>query len=630
MFLENDELKILDTHTKQQVCIRFNRTVRIPEDDNVYNLPKLFGQFPTVNVNGLQTLPEPIARKGGVIIPMLPREAVVITTGLTDVQAQSRRGAWEQTGNDPTQPTFAIRFLSGGVNVVSGKQEASGEQKDDQIWYDGDQDYIVAPTQERLDGFRHRSTPQRSRGFGVTQLTQTARQFVSMPTSEGYTLEEQVTGEAVLNGFQIIAAPRFAGGRGMFYTPRGHDTKDDTEDDTDNDCTAPHSLRLKPGAWVLALGRNNGLENFFEGDEYEKHECEDIRVLVAKSVSRFETRHFGIDKQLPDNDERAKTKRRLSTCGTDGSESIFSIYVGSLPNSSGAEKATNHLPLAMRHRRVSEALFLLATHLRPSSNLLRLDVEAVFKISIRLKLEPERGETRHVEETLTLSPFTTMDLLVVELLNRRYACCRTNIKVLLNMKDLPLTDTLFHHGCSDGSVLHIHTRNHFWNDCFGFGRPYRLEDFDPVFGGNTAGFQAGFLTGFPAGFEAMKPSPWELGVAVGGGIYQAIHKDYHPNQWNWKKSRQFSVQIMHSLAFKSFTGIDAHEPPISFAQYVDAGISFKEVFQTNTHINRDVPFNKAMSISRIDLWKGIHKDAAYTGQSPYLCSNCGMCLADTM
>jgi hypothetical protein len=81
---------------------------------------------------------------------------------------------------------FAIRVAAGKINAVTGQQWTNGLHEDPQ-------DYMVAPRQPWLDG------------FCVTKGT--IRQFVAMPLGQGYTAEEQITGEAVHGGLQIVVYP---------------------------------------------------------------------------------------------------------------------------------------------------------------------------------------------------------------------------------------------------------------------------------------------------------------------------------------------------------------------------------------------------------------------------------------
>ena len=51
--------------------IRFHRTIRIPDDDQTYNLPASLGTFPLFNVTDYtNTLPQDVVEKGGFFLPM--------------------------------------------------------------------------------------------------------------------------------------------------------------------------------------------------------------------------------------------------------------------------------------------------------------------------------------------------------------------------------------------------------------------------------------------------------------------------------------------------------------------------------------------------------------------------------
>ena len=81
---------------------------------------------------------------------------------------------------------FAIKIAAGKIDAVTGEAWSTGlTQKP--------QNYVVAPTQPWLDGFCVRK--------GVI------RQFVAMPLGQGFTAEEQLTGQAEHGGLQIIAYP---------------------------------------------------------------------------------------------------------------------------------------------------------------------------------------------------------------------------------------------------------------------------------------------------------------------------------------------------------------------------------------------------------------------------------------
>ena len=81
---------------------------------------------------------------------------------------------------------FAIKVATGKVCAITGENWVNHLNRHPQ-------DYVVLPNQPWLDGY--------SVEKGVV------RQFVAMPLGDGYTVEEQLTGEAVHGGLQLIAYP---------------------------------------------------------------------------------------------------------------------------------------------------------------------------------------------------------------------------------------------------------------------------------------------------------------------------------------------------------------------------------------------------------------------------------------
>ncbi len=149
------------------VTVTFQRTLRIPDDGNVYPLPAGFGPFPLRLIDDHQdTAPPEWVKKGGVLMPMYQSEALWIRF----------------SGNFP----FAMKVATGKVNAVTGEAWKPGLSNNPQ-------NYLVLPQQPWLDGF--------SVGSGLI------RQFVAMPLGSGYSVEEQVTGRAETGGMQFEAFP---------------------------------------------------------------------------------------------------------------------------------------------------------------------------------------------------------------------------------------------------------------------------------------------------------------------------------------------------------------------------------------------------------------------------------------
>ncbi|KAH8802007.1 hypothetical protein DL96DRAFT_1687193 [Flagelloscypha sp. PMI_526] len=176
----HSELKYASNHlTRKQVhwtdtsvtvgvaTFKFNRTLRVPDDATRYALPPGLGTFPLVKAQDFSSLPNPIARRGGYIMPLFQREAMWI---------------------EISEGECAIKISIGGINAITGTKQAGEPPK-------GVQDYVVGGKQPWLDGI--------STEPGVV------RQFVSMELGQKYTIEEQLS-NTENGGIQIDVFPSLA------------------------------------------------------------------------------------------------------------------------------------------------------------------------------------------------------------------------------------------------------------------------------------------------------------------------------------------------------------------------------------------------------------------------------------
>ena len=167
--LQNNQLifRFPNVHAEAELTIEFQRTLRIPDDNREYYLPPGLGKFPLYRVDDYpDNLPHTWEEHGGVFLPMYQTEAMWI--------------------NFHADYPMAVKIAAGKINAVTGaawKDELSNTP----------QDYLVVPGQPWLDGFCV------EKGL--------IRQFVAMPLGEGYTAEEQLTGEAEHGGLQIAVYP---------------------------------------------------------------------------------------------------------------------------------------------------------------------------------------------------------------------------------------------------------------------------------------------------------------------------------------------------------------------------------------------------------------------------------------
>lgn len=167
--LRNDELifRFPEVHEDAVCSLGFQRTLRIPDDNRDYPLPPGLGDFPLSHIDDYrETVPEDWIKHGGIFLPMYQAEAMWINF-------------------DGSYP-MAVKIAAGKIDALTGegwKNDISEEP----------QDYLVVPEQPWLDGF--------CVGQGLI------RQFVAMPLGEGYSAEEQLTGEAKHGGLQIVVYP---------------------------------------------------------------------------------------------------------------------------------------------------------------------------------------------------------------------------------------------------------------------------------------------------------------------------------------------------------------------------------------------------------------------------------------
>jgi hypothetical protein len=158
-----------EVHADAVLHVDFQRTLRIPDDERNYSLPPGLGSFPLRHVDDFaERVPEPWMRHGGVMLPMYQSEAMWLNFSA------------------PAGYPFAVKVATGKINAVTGESWKNGMNRNPQ-------DYVVIPEQPWLDGYCVEE--------GVI------RQFVAMPLGAGYSVEEQITGEAEHGGLQLSVYP---------------------------------------------------------------------------------------------------------------------------------------------------------------------------------------------------------------------------------------------------------------------------------------------------------------------------------------------------------------------------------------------------------------------------------------
>jgi len=157
------------------LSIDLQRTLRIPDDGKDYPLPPGLGSFPLRHIDDYaKRVPPPWLKRGGVLVPMWQSEALWLN--FHSRYFDERR----------TPYPFAVKVATGKISAITGQTWRAGLSREPQ-------DYLVVPEQPWLDGYCVEE--------GIV------RQFVAMPLGEGYSAEEQLTGEARFGGIQIEVFP---------------------------------------------------------------------------------------------------------------------------------------------------------------------------------------------------------------------------------------------------------------------------------------------------------------------------------------------------------------------------------------------------------------------------------------
>lgn len=175
--LDKDGLRFAfpEVHPQAALSIDFQRTLRIPDDGKHYPLPPGLGRFPLRHVDDFaERVPAAWREHGGVMLPMYQAEALWLNF----------RGGWVEE-RQVAYP-FAIRVATGKIDAVTGQPWRTGLERDPQ-------NYMVHPGQPWLDGYAV------EKGL--------IRQFVAMPLGAGYSVEEQLTGQAEHGGIQVQVFP---------------------------------------------------------------------------------------------------------------------------------------------------------------------------------------------------------------------------------------------------------------------------------------------------------------------------------------------------------------------------------------------------------------------------------------
>ena len=167
----------LNTDSFAALTIKFQRTMRIPNDGKTYAVPTALGQVPLRSIDDSpETVPASFMKKGGVVMPLDQSEALWV---------------WFSS-----RYRFAVKIGAGDINVLSGEPWDSELRRQPQ-------NYIVAP------------------GPPWGENDEVARRYVTMPLATG----DSANGPRADAGriqFQVVPmrAESYYRDEGAFFLPR--------------------------------------------------------------------------------------------------------------------------------------------------------------------------------------------------------------------------------------------------------------------------------------------------------------------------------------------------------------------------------------------------------------------------
>jgi hypothetical protein len=176
VFINRDSLVIRfpELHENAGVKIDFQRTLRLPDDGETHYLPPGLGKFPLRHIEDFDLgSNNHLKKRGGVIMPMFQADALWLNFSSINFTGEA-------------DYPIALKIGTGKICAVSGDSWSSNLNRDPQ-------DYVVVPEQPWLDGYNV--------GKDIV------KQFVAAPMGQGFTVEEQLTGNADVGGIQIQAFP---------------------------------------------------------------------------------------------------------------------------------------------------------------------------------------------------------------------------------------------------------------------------------------------------------------------------------------------------------------------------------------------------------------------------------------
>lgn len=593
--------------------ISLSRTLRVPDNGTSFGTPVLFSPIPIFQVDHYKSrLPPGISSKGGIFIPLHQREALALK--------------FDVKGKENTSSLFAIKCLSGTVNVVSGEVAGAETPYSSEARSQG---HIIVPEQLRLDGFAH--------------TNEAVRQFVAMSLGSGHSVEAQRTGKEVFGGMQLLVAPPFRGsgsfgGRLADSTPAKDSVPDgaditvggtaiiqclqelDAEEHSEAVLLDKINIRrvrkhrltriidtLSPGqssetirlravrSFKFVLQPADMLNQGVVGEVIQMIQSERLMIRTKGQLKEYSltiSPFGGVEDIFIDLLERHSCDyvvvQALNGSVIDPSSKIHDLVIGgALANSTVASfylcdkkqrPLRTYLPQHQDHSQSRHSSLIGGD---PASFANR------FAVARSLTFDRQAGvRTSLPGPPISYGSITTSGSMIHQGSGSKPVDSDSDDDLFLLRTTSLANSTRFHDdrpslSCGMYSTEAVSRRGT-------FGSPEGSPDLGLIRPRSTT----------TAGRQ------WNMGLGLGGLITQSIVRDREPTRWNWSKAVFINIQFVSSVIFEAMVGIPAPPSPVSFKDYIAARLPFYHLIETNG-VGNENNLSQLKSIGELDAQQTI-------------------------
>ncbi|KAH8733131.1 hypothetical protein GQ44DRAFT_766193 [Phaeosphaeriaceae sp. PMI808] len=541
---------------------------------------------------------------------------------------------------------YKIRVFVGGVNVVTGRKW------DERLPYDGfesEQDYILVPPQEHLDGIAIEK--------GVV------RQFIAMPIGSGYSIEKQITGKEDVGGLQLEIT--LQNHHLDLFDSKGVPIR--WHDDVNSDrfgAMTPRLCMLHVGE-LLSMKRTGAPNKHpYLGGKIRRLQKRTLQEVIDQNNKAEPSSPMTLTALYP---VALKIKmpgtfvrHKITTPQFSPLDSVDKIieethYKGQ--NLKNFNLALNYMLPGYRTIQevgLYDGAVLVAykkekpNPLPPRAPSQAFESKAFSPMSTQLPLEGRSFKDGYTADSKNLDFAPDSDTPTLDQYDKSYGAPAGAF-----LSSPPLTLSQARHSPSfatnpDGPTLHQSHRSY---DVPTARQSSLVVDDKPTHNEISAPKWMAELRPIPKwvaelrpGGPSQRPRPmatnitaepkpakkpaesWAMGIAAGGRLAQQIYYDTTPSEFRPKPpfaTALVSVQLLNAVAYETLTGMLCPPTPITPKQYVDAGIPWYDTYRGHVQAtDGGRAFGKIKSVSEIDGQEDIESSTSIASSQRVSCTMC--------